>query len=204
MGVVEVAHHIEIVEQIAARAGGFPDRGTSSFYLGQTTYAFQFFSIPVNNPGPAADDLNRFLAKNRVLRVDRQWAADGGNSCWCFCVDYVTSGKQPFTAGQPAQSKIDYKAVLEPRDFQVYSRLRALRKEIAEAEGIPLFAVFTNEQLAEMARRKTQTPNGLKEIVASHLVLFRATRNKSRHILRMLVGRPPTHLPCKWRGMPGI
>lgn len=43
--------------------------------------------------------------------------------------------------------KIDYRDILKPEDFTIYSKLREIRKEIAEKNGVPVYTVFTNEQL---------------------------------------------------------
>lgn len=50
-----------------------------------------------------------------------------------------------------------YKAVLSDADFALYAELRAWRKGIAEREGVPVYAVFSNEQLAEIVRRRVDT-----------------------------------------------
>lgn len=62
------------------------------------------------------------------------------------------------------KGKIDYKEVLDEPDFRVYAALRDLRKKLADQEGVPVYAVFTNEQLAEMARRRTGSDAQLSEI----------------------------------------
>lgn len=54
--------------------------------------------------------------------------------------------------------------MLNEQDFAVYAKLRALRKELAEKEGIPAYAVLTNEQMAEMVQRRVQTKAALREI----------------------------------------
>ncbi|MDP6191259.1 MAG: HRDC domain-containing protein, partial [Gammaproteobacteria bacterium] len=46
----------------------------------------------------------------------------------------------------------DYRELLSPEDFAVYARLRTLRNQLAETEGTPAYAIFTNEQLANIAR----------------------------------------------------
>jgi superfamily II DNA helicase RecQ len=46
----------------------------------------------------------------------------------------------------------------------VFARIRTLRKELAEGEGVPPYALFTNEQLAEMVQRRVQTAAALREI----------------------------------------
>ena len=38
--------------------------------------------------------------------------------------------------------------MLKPEEFEVFSRLREWRKAAAEKEGVPVYTVLTNEQLA--------------------------------------------------------
>lgn len=54
--------------------------------------------------------------------------------------------------------------MLKPEEFEVFSRLREWRKGMAEQEGVPVYVVFTNEQLAEMVKKRVSTKAGLKEI----------------------------------------
>lgn len=49
-------------------------------------------------------------------------------------------------------------------EFALFARLRELRKKIAEEEAIPPYAIFTNEQLADMVRKKVTTLQAMKEI----------------------------------------
>jgi superfamily II DNA helicase RecQ len=39
----------------------------------------------------------------------------------------------------------------------MFSKLRDLRKEIAQAEGVPVYTVFNNEQLAQIVQRKARS-----------------------------------------------
>jgi superfamily II DNA helicase RecQ len=118
------------------------------------------FAVPALNPEPAQSDLNQFLATERVLAMRREFIADGANSCWVFCVE-LAQGAGPLPdalkvpgsragAADPARGRggIDYKQVLSETDFALFAALRDLRKQLAMAEGVPVFAVFTNEQLA--------------------------------------------------------
>jgi ribonuclease D len=59
---------------------------------------------------------------------------------------------------------VDYKEVLKPEEFEVFSRLRDWRKATADKEGVPVYVVLTNEQLAQMVQKKTNSKAGLKEI----------------------------------------
>ena len=59
---------------------------------------------------------------------------------------------------------MDYKEILSADDFAVFVRLREARKQLAGKEAIPVYAVCTNEQLAEMAKARAATLADLKKI----------------------------------------
>ncbi len=129
--------------------------------------AYRVFTIPIHDATGATAEMNAFLRSHRVLSVERRWVEQGSNSFWCFCVDYLEGpGGQGFGNGRakPAQSKIDYKDVLKPEDFAVFARLRELRKEIAQAEAVPVYTIFNNEQLAQMVQTRATTKAALEKI----------------------------------------
>ena len=117
----------------------------------------RFFTIPVHDNAEAAEELNRFLASHRVTAIDRSLVQEGANSAWALCVSFDPSGEGRPPAGK--RGKVDYKEVLSEEDFTVFARLRSLRKELADREGAPAYALFTNEQLAAMVQRRVRTPS---------------------------------------------
>ena len=125
----------------------------------------KIFVIPIKNIESAETEMNRFLRGNRILAVTKEFVNNGENSFWSIAVEYLEQssdgGKQP--AGGRAD-RIDYKDVLSGEDFAVFSRLRDLRKQIANAEAVPVYTVFTNEQLAEMARKRPASKAALMRI----------------------------------------
>ncbi|MBF8271341.1 MAG: ATP-dependent DNA helicase RecQ [Magnetococcales bacterium] len=123
----------------------------------------RFFTVPVHGGDAAAGLLNQFLSGHRVLSMDRSFVQDGPNSAWSFCVHFEASAGSPITM-PGKRPKVDYKEVLNDQDFAVFARLRDLRKERSESEGVPAYALFTNEQLAEMVQRRVTTPSALLEI----------------------------------------
>ena len=60
--------------------------------------------------------------------------------------------------------KIDYKEVLGSEEFERFTVLRKRRKKIADKESIPAFAVFTDKELAEMAKIEDLTVEGMLKI----------------------------------------
>jgi superfamily II DNA helicase RecQ len=127
----------------------------------------RFFTIPIQGGEDAAEDLNRFLASQRILAIERNFVQDGSNSAWALCVSFEPAGN---AAGRPPPglgrrgAKIDYREILNEMDFTQFARLRSLRKDLAEAEGVPAYALFTNEQLAEMVQRRVENLAALPEI----------------------------------------
>jgi superfamily II DNA helicase RecQ len=83
-----------------------------------------------------------------------------------MAVEYFVSHdeKSAEQSGKAGKPKIDYKEVLSPDDFAIYSKLREWRKKASEAEAVPVYAVFTNEQLAKIVEKKVQTKAALLEI----------------------------------------
>jgi superfamily II DNA helicase RecQ len=59
---------------------------------------------------------------------------------------------------------VDYRVVLSPADFAVFARLRQARKELAQGEAVPVYTVFTNEQLAQMVQTRATTKAALETI----------------------------------------
>ncbi len=122
---------------------------------------FRFFAISALDPQPGEEEVNRFCAGHRVFSVERQFAAAGQSSFWSLCVGYRDEQTDPPTQ---RRGKVDYKEVLNASDFALFVKLRNLRKTLADQEGVPAFALFTNEQLAELVLRRVATRTQLSEI----------------------------------------
>jgi superfamily II DNA helicase RecQ len=109
------------------------------------------------------EEANLFLRSHRILAVDRHFVQDGANNVWAICVSYLGDANRPQLAGAK-RPKVDYREVLSESDFALFAKLRTLRKQIAEREGVPAYALFTNEQLAEMVQWRVGSAAALKEI----------------------------------------
>ena len=112
------------------------------------------FTIPLFDNDNVTNELNAFLRSQKVLTLDKQLVTFDGQACWSFCVTYLTapgaSGSQ--AASGTKQGKVDYKEVLDPDAFAVFASLRLIRKQIAEQDAVPAYAVFTDSELAEIAK----------------------------------------------------
>jgi superfamily II DNA helicase RecQ len=122
---------------------------------------FKFFQIPTSDPGAAGEELNGFLRSHRIVAVRSELVRLGETAFWAFSVEYLEGGAKGPDRMLP---KVDYREVLKEAEFKVFSRLRDWRKAEAEKEGVPVYTIFTNEQLAEMARRSIQSRADLGKI----------------------------------------
>ncbi len=123
----------------------------------------KLFVAPVQDFAGTEAEMNAFLRSRRVLSVRKEFVADGSDSFWAFCVEHLDQDLAGVSSGV-RPPRVDYREVLEPQEFEVFSRLRDWRKKTAEQEGVPVYSVMTNEQLAQAVQRKVSTRAGLKEI----------------------------------------
>lgn len=113
----------------------------------------KLFTIPLFDNEAELNEMNGFLRAQKVLTIDKQFVSVGENAYWSFCITYLQLSKQSTMAqNTQRQNKIDYKEVLDVATFAVFSTLRTIRKQIAENEAIPAYAVFTDSELAEIAK----------------------------------------------------
>jgi superfamily II DNA helicase RecQ len=128
---------------------------------------YTFFTIPIADDGKAQQALNSFCAQHRVARVDKHFVADGAGSFWAICVT-TADGQAPMSMGSRntgnQKPKVDYREVLSESEFAVFAKLRELRKSLAEREGVPAYALFTNEQLAKAVQGRVCSKAGLQAI----------------------------------------
>lgn len=120
------------------------------------------FAVPATGDENTESALNLFMAQHRVLQVDRQLIQNGSASFWSVCVGY--SEKQAGAGKTQNTGRVDYRHVLSATDFRDYSALREWRKQVAESEGIPVFGVFSNEQLAAIVQLPDLSLSSLRGI----------------------------------------
>ena len=124
---------------------------------------FKIITIPATGDPESEAELNRFLRAHRVVSVHKELVQSAGGPFWCLCIEYLL-GAPSADNDQRGRRRVDYKEVLSGEDFAVFAKLRGIRKELAGEEGVPVYAVCTNEHLAEMARSRAKTLADLKKI----------------------------------------
>jgi len=125
-----------------------------------TQYA-SFYVSPFGEKS-VTDELNSFLRSHRIVNVEKRLIDGERGTGWVFLVEYGNTDTKN-SAGSSSQ-RIDYREVLNPTEYALYDKLRDLRKQIAEKSGIPIYAVFTNDQLAGMVKKPPKTAKDLLSI----------------------------------------
>lgn len=123
----------------------------------------KFFTIPILPGADEEDKLNKFLRSVRVLEIKRELVSFGDSAYWAVCVLYLPQK----TADVPVSNvkeKVDYKSLLSEEEFKRFCQLRKIRKQLAENDAVPAFAVFTDYELSEISRMEEITLTGLKTV----------------------------------------
>lgn len=150
-----------MAERTGSGTGAIP--GGRQYFTGMQ---FEVFTVPAGG-GEAMAELNRFLGSHRVIGVEKHLVTVvGSGPVWVFCVEYLQGYgvERRVGSGGTGVAKVDYREVLDAADFAVFSRLREVRKAMAEKEGVPPYTIFTNEQLASMVRQRVSTKSALEKI----------------------------------------
>lgn len=124
---------------------------------------YKFFVVPIKDSVEVESDLNRFIRSKRVLTVHREFVCQGENSFWVMAVEYLSHNDKKENK-EIRKGRIDYKEILPPEAFSMFVKLREWRKEIAAQEAIPLYTIFTNDQLAEIAKKRIESKSDLHRI----------------------------------------
>lgn len=108
----------------------------------------KIFSIPIPFSEPHNEEMNAFLRSKRVLSVDSELSRSPEGSYWVFCVRYLEGAESQSTRA----NKPDYRELLSEAEFKRFSAMREVRKRMSTQEGVPAYQIFTDEELAGIAR----------------------------------------------------
>lgn len=126
---------------------------------------YTFFTIHEYDSSEEVEELNRFLRSVQVISVAKEFVVADGLGRWHFCVEYLERGGVAAGEGQGKSNKNkDYQKILPAEDFAIFAALRTWRKEQATIDNVPVYAIFTNDQLAKIAGRRVASKGELQEI----------------------------------------
>lgn len=120
--------------------------------------------IPLFGGEETVEEMNKFLRGNKVVDISKSLVQQGDVSYWSFCVTYLLGAPPKTQQNGERKEKVDYKQILGEEEFAHFVMLRMLRKQLAEADAVPAFAVFTDAELAEMAKMQELTAKSLLSI----------------------------------------
>jgi len=113
----------------------------------------KIFEVPTFDSTGANIELNKFLRNHKILNIEQQLVQNGNMSYWTFVVRY--HGEEQISV---RENKKDFMTVLGRDIFERFSILREIRKQIAANEQVKTFMVFTDKELAEIAKMPELIP----------------------------------------------
>lgn len=120
----------------------------------------KLFTIPILQTEDSLTEMNAFLRSQKVLKVEQHLTRSDESSYWCFAISYIARTKTK----SHKKERIDYKEVLTPVVFEQFSRLRKIRKELAQQESIPAFVIFSDRELADLAQFEQLTLAAMRKV----------------------------------------
>lgn len=128
------------------------------FFENQGSMQVKIFAIQIPGGDPVNEELNQFLRSKKILSVENQLIQNGQGAYWCFYVKYLDE------PGDREKTKVDYRQVLDEVTFKRFARLRDIRKQISLEEAVPAYVIFTDEELAALAKIETLTIASMKTV----------------------------------------
>lgn len=110
----------------------------------------------------SCEEMNSFLRGRKIVEVEKHFYTMQNSAFWTFCISYIDEISNNNT--QPKKEKIDYKDILDEKSFEKFVELREMRKDIAQKEGVPVYAVFTNEEMANIAKLDSLSLTALQSV----------------------------------------
>lgn len=121
----------------------------------------KLFTLPTYGETQVEEELNKFLRSHRVLQLERHFCAEQGGY-WAVLVEY--SGGDPVAEAPPAtrRDRKDPSEGMDDAEKERYNHMRDVRKMLAQQLALPPYLVFTNEELAILARLPEVTETTVK------------------------------------------
>ena len=146
--------------------------------------------------GPGAEgfddrELLTFCADRDVLAVQERFFVHQDVPTWALLVSYRDvlrpGDREPAAAG-----RTDWRAELDDGERALFDKIRRWRNDRAKRHGRPPYALFTNQQMAEIARRQPRTQADLREV---HGIGEAKLRDFGDELLAMLAEQPAAPPP---------
>lgn len=131
------------------------------------------FCIPATDGDAVVDEVNRFLRSHRILKAEHQFCAESGGY-WALMISYADSvAAEPAPAFQ--KDKKDVTLDMTDEERERYERFRKIRREISAQRGVSAFLVFSNSELAILAKvpsLNAETAKAVRGVNPKHMEDF--------------------------------
>ncbi len=125
----------------------------------------KIFDLLASAPEQDIEIVNKFIRGHKVVDIDKQFYVSSDNiGHWSLCVTYLLTSSQQQSGSFERREKVDYKAVLSAEDFEKFTKLRMIRKKLADDDAVPAYAVFTDSELAQIAQMPAIEAKLMKQI----------------------------------------
>jgi superfamily II DNA helicase RecQ len=149
------------------RSGGYCEQrdlgpwGLEIFFENRVIMQIRIFTIPIMGGEQLVEEMNVFLRSKKVLQLKEHLVNhDTEGVHWCYSVRYVDD----VSAAEREKVKVDYREILNEAAFKRFSSLREIRKKVAQDDAVPAYAVFTDGELAELAKMESITLESIKTL----------------------------------------
>lgn len=120
----------------------------------------KIFTIPALWGEQMTEEMNTFLRSKKVLQVESHFSMEPGGAYWSFCIKFADN----LAISEREKPKVDYRKELDEASFARFSRLREIRKRLSGEENLPAYAIFTDEEMAELAKMEVITEASMRTV----------------------------------------
>lgn len=121
------------------------------------------FILPVHSAGSEEENLNKFLRSHRVLQIERHFCSENGGF-WAVLVEYMDGSPQEASAPVHKRDRQDVTQNLTDDERRRFEYFKQIRRQLATQNSIPAYLIFTNEELAILARLEELTAETVKQV----------------------------------------
>jgi ATP-dependent DNA helicase RecQ len=126
------------------------------------------FTLKFENSIEGFDDsaLSNFLPGKDLVRWECRFFRHVNELYWTVIVEYkvISAGGESLKVKKGAKRDEKYKDLLSKDDWPLFNHLRDWRAEKAKKEGVPLYIIFNNLQLAKITAARASSLNALQQI----------------------------------------
>jgi len=134
----------------------------------------KLFTIPITSVNVENEELNKFLRGNKIIEVKQKMVSSDNSAYWCFIIKYLERQINQTTSSSSYSSssgnKKDYSVILNAEQFELFSEMRIIRKQLAAADSVPAYFVFTDEELSEISK--------MPEIIPAKMIAIKGIGDK--------------------------